>query len=62
MLTEINRTDLLEQWIVHLFNDESEDHVMREGVAMHQMQEAGFIRIKISDRKGVNALVTATKP
>ena len=62
VLTEINRTDLLEQWIVHLFNDESEDHVMREGVAMHQMLEAGFIRIKISDRKGVNALVTATKP
>ena len=62
VLTEINRNDLLEQWIVHLFNDESEDHVMRESVALHQLQEAGFVRIKISDRKGVNALVTAIKP
>ena len=62
VLTEINRNDLLEQWIVHLFNDESEDHVMRESVALNQMQEAGFVRIKISDRRGVNALVTAIKP
>ena len=62
VLTPINRNDLLEQWIVHLFNDESEDHVMRENVALEQMQCAGFIRINVSERKAGNALVTAIKP
>ena len=62
VLTPIDRNDLLEQWIVHLFNDESEDHVMREGVALQQMQTAGFISISISERKAGNALITAVKP
>ena len=62
VLTPLNRNDLLEQWLVHLFNDESEDHVMREGVALQQLQEAGFIDIKLSHRNAVNALVTAIKP
>ena len=62
VLTPINRNDLLEQWLVHLFNDESEDHVMRESVALQQLQESGFIDIKLSHRNAVNALVTAIKP
>ena len=62
VLSPIDRNDLLEQWIVHLFNDESEDHVMRENVALEQMQCAGFIRINVSERKAGNALITAVKP
>ena len=62
VLTPLNRNDLLEQWLVHLFSDESEDHVMRESVALQQLQESGFIDIKVSHRNAVNALVTATKP
>ncbi|WP_415880107.1 methyltransferase domain-containing protein [Methylomonas sp. TEB] len=61
VLTEINRLDLLEHWIVHLFNDESENHVMRESVALAQMAEAGFRDIELQQRMEVNALVTALK-
>ncbi|ESS73218.1 methyltransferase type 11 [Methyloglobulus morosus KoM1] len=62
VLTEINRLDLLEHWIVHLFSDESENHVMRQSNAIRQLHEAGFSDISISDRMAVNALVKAVKP
>lgn len=62
VLTGINRLDLLEHWLVHLFSDESENHVMREGVALAQLQQAGFTDINLSHRMEVNALVTAVKP
>lgn len=57
-----NKPDLLEQWIIHLFNDESENHIMREGVSLKQLEEAGFVDIALSHRMKVNALVTAVKP
>jgi ubiquinone/menaquinone biosynthesis C-methylase UbiE len=62
ILTPLNRSDVLKQWIVHLFNDESEDHVMRENKALEQMHHFGFIDIKITHRMTVNALLTASKP
>lgn len=61
-LTAINRLDLLEHWIIHLFSDESENHIMREAVAVRQLAQAGFDPISISLRKDVNALLTAVKP
>ncbi len=61
ILTHANRLDLLEQWIVHLFNDESENHVMRETVALNQLSETGFTEITLNHRMEVNALVTASK-
>ena len=62
VLTPINRMDLLEQWIIHLFSDESENHVMRETVSVQQLQEVGFSAITVSHRNAINALVTAKKP
>ena len=62
VLTGINRLDLLEHWIVHLFSDESENHVMRESSALRQLQEAGFSGISCTNRMEVNALVKAKKP
>ena len=62
VLTRINRLDLLEHWIVHLFNDESENHVMRTAVALKQLADAGFKDICLTHRQEVNALVTAIKP
>ena len=62
VLVPLNRIDLLEQWIVHLFNDESENHVMREAVALQQLQDSGFSAITVSHRSAINALVTAKKP
>ncbi|MBS3963880.1 MAG: class I SAM-dependent methyltransferase [Methylomonas sp.] len=61
VLTEITRLDLLEHWIIHLFSDESENHIMREGIALQQMREAGFTAIDIKLRQDVNALLTATR-
>lgn len=61
VLSAINRLDLLEHWIIHLFNDESENHIMREAKAIQQMTDCGFQEIALSQRKDVNALVTAVK-
>lgn len=57
-----NKLDVLEQWIVHLFGDESEDHVMREAPALGQLEDIGFIDIQLSDRIAVSAVVAAIKP
>jgi tRNA (cmo5U34)-methyltransferase len=62
VLIGINRLDLLEHWIVHLFSDESENHVMRESAAIRHIQDAGFSDISVSHRMAVNALVKAVKP
>ncbi|MDI1277785.1 class I SAM-dependent methyltransferase [Methylobacter sp.] len=62
VLTRINKLDVLEHWIVHLFSDESENHIMRESVALDQLRDSGFSDITLSYRLEVNALVTATKP
>jgi len=60
-LIKINKLDVLEHWIVHLFSDESENHVMRESVSLQQLAEAGFKEIQLTNRCEVNALVTAIK-
>jgi hypothetical protein len=57
----MNRLDLLEHWIIHLFNDESENHIMRESAAIRQLSAAGFQNITLKHRKDVNALLTAVK-
>lgn len=62
VLIKANKLDLLEQWILHLLSDESENHLMRESIALKQLQDAGFMNITLSHRQQVNALVTATKP
>ena len=62
VLTRVNKLDVLEHWIVHLFSDESENHVMRESVALERLRDRGFLNINLSHRLEVNALVTAIKP
>ena len=62
VLIGINRLDLLEHWILHLFSDESENHIMREAVATQQLTMAGFSRITLKSRHGVNGLLMASKP
>ncbi len=58
----INRYDLLEDWIVHLFSDESPEHIMYFAPAMARLQEAGFAPVRPLYREGVDTLVAATKP
>lgn len=62
ILTAANKLALLEHWIVHLFSDESANHIMREAEALAQLAATGFTRIQLSHRAEVNALVTAYKP
>jgi tRNA (cmo5U34)-methyltransferase len=57
----MNRPDLLEQWIVHLFSDESENHIMRLQTALDIMARIGFRDIGLNFREGTNALVSAVK-
>ncbi len=59
VLIQQNRLDILEHWIVHLFSDESENHVMRETAAIEQLQRHGFSSIRLEQRQLVNALVSA---
>jgi ubiquinone/menaquinone biosynthesis C-methylase UbiE len=61
-LSAINRHDLLEQWVIHLFSDESADHIMRLGPSLAAMREIGFDPIDVRFRDGVNTLLTAAKP
>ena len=59
---EMNRYDLLEHWIVHLFSDESPDHIMRLGVSLECIKEIGFNPISVLFREGINTLLLAEKP
>ena len=61
VLTQLKRLDVLEHWIIHLFSDESENHIMRETLALQQLVDAGFKQINLNHRLEVNALVTAIK-
>lgn len=60
-LIRVNKLDVLEHWIVHLFSDESENHVMRETFSLQQLEQAGFKEISLTHRCEVNALLTAIK-
>ncbi|KJV05465.1 class I SAM-dependent methyltransferase [Methylocucumis oryzae] len=62
VLIAAGKLELLEHWIVHLFSDESENHIMRETQALTQLADAGFSAIQLSHRYEVNALVSAYKP
>jgi len=57
----INRYDLLEDWIVHLFSDESPEHIMYFSPAMAVLRDVGFAPAVLY-REGVDTLVAATKP
>lgn len=58
----IGRYDLLEQWIVHLFSDESPDHIMRLETSVECLRELGFCPVDVAFREGVNAVLVAVKP
>ncbi|QJD30199.1 class I SAM-dependent methyltransferase [Methylococcus geothermalis] len=59
---ELDRLDLLEHWIVHLFSDESPDRVMRLAPALEHMAQIGYQAVTVHYRNEVNALVSGVKP
>lgn len=62
VLKELNRIDVLEQWIVHLFSDESPHHIMRTKPALQAMETIGFYPIEEHYRQENHALISGTKP
>jgi ubiquinone/menaquinone biosynthesis C-methylase UbiE len=60
-LTAENKLDLLEHWVIHVLSDESENHIMREAVALQELHDAGFSEVNLTHRITLNALVTAIK-
>lgn len=62
VLMPLGRHDLLEQWVLHHFSDDSSDRLMRLGPALARMQQVGFEAIEVRYRDGVNTLLTATTP
>ena len=58
----LNRYDLLQEWVVHLFSDESPEHIMYFSPAIEHLHEVGFSPVSIEYREGVDTRVAATKP
>ena len=58
----LGRPDLLEEWVIHLFSDESPDRIMVFTPALEELGRLGFAPIDIEFRDGVDTLVAATKP
>jgi tRNA (cmo5U34)-methyltransferase len=62
VFVEMGRPDVLEEWVVHLFSDESPDRIMRLDAALERLGQAGFSPVVQHFRDGVNTLVSAAKP
>ncbi|MEK4034955.1 class I SAM-dependent methyltransferase [Methylocystis sp. IM3] len=62
LFRELDRLDLLEDWIVHLYSDESPDHIMYFRPALDQLASLGFSPVEVNFRDGVDTLVQAAKP
>jgi len=58
---ELDRCDLLEEWVLHLFSDESPEHIMYFAPAQETLRKIGF-EVVVEWREGVDTLMTATKP
>ena len=61
-LGEMQRPDLLEQWVIHHISDDSEDHIMRYTPALQDMAQHGHSDIRVHYREGVNTLLSSQKP
>lgn len=62
LFREIDRLDLLEDWIVHLISDESPRTIMYFGPSLAQLREIGFQDVTVDFRDGVDTLVRAVRP
>ena len=58
---EMNRWDLIEDWVLHVLSDESLDHVMRLTPSLEQLAAAGFDDTQVIYREGIDTVLAATK-
>lgn len=61
LFRQIDRLDLLEDWVVHLYSDESPAIIQYFEPSMRQLKTLGFSPVKVDFREGVDTLVTAVK-
>lgn len=61
LFKEMNRLDLLEEWIVHLYSDESPEHIMYFTPSLEQLRALGFAPVNVNYREGVDTMVSALK-
>jgi len=59
---EMKRYDLLEDWVVHLYSDESPQRIMRFTPALETLRRLGFVETRSEFRDGVDTLLVAQKP
>ncbi|HTO79908.1 MAG TPA: class I SAM-dependent methyltransferase [Methylocystis sp.] len=59
---KLGRTDILEEWVIHLFSDESPGRIMVFTPALVELGQLGFAPVEIEFRDGVDTLVAANKP
>ncbi len=62
LFRQIDRLDLLEDWIVHLMSDESPKIIMYFEPSLEQLRQIGFVDLSVDFREGVDTLVRAIKP
>ena len=62
LFRQIDRLDLLEDWIVHLISDESPKIIMYYTPSLEQLRQIGFDDVSVDFRDGVDTLIRATKP
>lgn len=62
LFREIDRLDLLEDWIVHLISDESPRNIMYFEPALAQLRATGFLDVTVDFRDGVDTLIRAIRP
>ncbi|ARN83796.1 class I SAM-dependent methyltransferase [Methylocystis bryophila] len=60
--TGLGRLDLLEEWVIHFFSDETSDRIMVFTPALEELGALGFAPIEVGFREGVDTLVAAMKP
>lgn len=61
LFRQIDRLDLLEDWVAHLYSDESPEHIMYFTPSMEKLRALGFT-VCVDFREGVDTLVRAIKP
>jgi ubiquinone/menaquinone biosynthesis C-methylase UbiE len=61
LFRQIDRLDLLEDWVVHLYSDESPEHIQYFEPSMRQLERLGFAPVTVGMREGVDTLVKAVK-
>jgi tRNA (cmo5U34)-methyltransferase len=61
LFRQIDRLDLLEDWVVHLYSDESPEIIQYFEPSMRQLESVGFSPVAVEFREGVDTLVRAVK-